>query len=259
MNLFIKETKMKCLKGSLFFIAFMASPFLAVADVPAPVVDATSVQTGWVAPSSGGQSKGGDSASQVSVLQNQMDSLKQSLSDIKLLLQAQGQEIQQLESQQKELFQKTTQPVSSSPVVQATSGAVPEEQVSAPEKSLYDQAITQIQNKQYSDAIATMKTYLGKYSTTGHYVANAHYWLGQLYAVAGMNDKAREELIVVVNNYPSSDKAPDSLLKLGQIASDNNEISQAKQYWQQIMDQYANSAAARTAAVQLQKLQPSNL
>lgn len=258
---------MKYSKASLFFVVFMTSPFLAMADAPAPVVDATSIQTGWVAPSSGVQMKGGDIASQVAALQGQVDYLnqlnvgeklqqiKQSLSDIQLLLQAQGQEIQQLDAEQKELFQKTAQAAPSSPVVQATSGVAAEEQVSAPEKSLYDQAIAQIQNKQYSDAIASMKAYLGKYSTTGHYVANAHYWLGQLYAVAGMNDKAREELIAVVNDYPKSDKAPDSLLKLGQIASDNNESSQAKQYWQQIMDQYANSAAARAAAVELQKLQ----
>lgn len=251
---------MRRFKWSLFFILLMASPLLVMADVE--VVDASSsAQSGWVS-SSGGVS-GDDLKNQIANFQQQVGSLNdklqqltQSLNNMQTIIQAQGQEIQQLQSPQNvQPQQPVSQPVTQATVSTSGTEAIPSDQ----EKNIYDQAMDQIQNRQYSDAITTMKNYLGKYSSTGYYVASVHYWLGQLYAIAGMNDQARAELIVVVNNYPQSEKAPDALLKLGQIANDSTAYSQAKQYWQQIMDQYPNSAAARVAEGQLQKLKQANL
>ena len=121
------------------------------------------------------------------------------------------------------------------------------------EQQMYQSAYLDVQNKQYNQAIAGMKTYLDNYPA-GQYAVNAHYWLGELYLVSGDNKNAVKEFNQVVNQTQNPAKVPDAMLKLGMIAMSNQDYSTAKQNFQTITKKYPDSSAAQIANQQLDTL-----
>jgi tol-pal system protein YbgF len=205
--------------------------------------------------------------------------LQQSIADLQGLIDIQGHKLKQLEDQQRQLYadlDKRIAAISGKPAstsaptpTPTTSAATPTNQTdntsantannnaaSGKEMQMYNSAIEMITNKQYSAATAALQNYLRQYPT-GRYVANAHYWLGELYSIAGDDNKAANEFNTVVQNYATSSKAADSLLKLASMAFNKAQFDQAKQYWQTLIQQYPNSSAARIASTHLKKLQNS--
>jgi len=195
--------------------------------------------------------------------------LQQTVQDMRGLLEVQGHQIQQLEIQQRNLYgdlDKRLAKLSGErpvplPKVAANDQTNGKNQVqqsadAKKETQMYQDAYTLIKNKKYSDAIQFLNIYLSKYPS-GKYAANAHYWLGELYTIAGQNDKARDQLTMVVNGYSDSEKVPDAMLKLGWMAYDNSQWDQAKQWWQTILKKYPDSSAAQLAKSRLQQLQQS--
>lgn len=203
--------------------------------------------------------------------------LQQSIADLQGLIDIQGHKLKQLEDQQRQLYADldkriaaiSGKPASTSTPAPTTSAATPTNQTdntsanttnnnaaSDKEMQMYNSAIEMITNKQYSAATAALQDYLRQYPT-GRYVANAHYWLGELYSISGDDDKAANEFNTVVQNYATSSKAADSLLKLASMAFNKAQFDRAKQYWQTLIQQYPNSSAARIASTHLKKLQNS--
>ncbi len=86
------------------------------------------------------------------------------------------------------------------------------------------------------------------------YSANANYWLGQLLYNKGEFTSAKEAFSTVVDRFKESNKRGDSLVKLGMIAEKTGVPSSAKSYYQRVLKEYANSAAARIAQQQLNAL-----
>ena len=144
--------------------------------------------------------------------------------------------------------------VNSAAVTTPTAVPVSNMTVSQQEMEAYEAAFGQIKQKKYSDAIQSLSDYLTQYPT-GAYVANAHYWLGELYAISGASDKAISELTLVTTNFANSDKAPNAMLKLGNMAYDQNNLALAKDWWQKVQKQYSNTSAARVASTRLQQLE----
>jgi len=128
-----------------------------------------------------------------------------------------------------------------------------QQMISDVETKMYQSAFDSIKTKKYSDAIQSLNAYVEKYPS-GQYVANAHYWLGEMYVISGANDKAVKEYTLLVTNYPQSDKTPGAMLKLGNMADDQSKTAQAKDWWQKLVKQYPNDPAAKTAATKLQML-----
>lgn len=137
------------------------------------------------------------------------------------------------------------------PVSKATAERPSDEEIKA-----YEAAFSQIKAKKYTDAIQSLTAYLQKYPE-GTYVANTHYWLGELYSISGANDKATEELMLVATSFSSSDKASNAMLKLGNMAYEQNNFLQAKEWWQKVVKQYPNTAASRIATARLSQLEKS--
>jgi tol-pal system protein YbgF len=200
-----------------------------------------------------------------------LSQLQQAIANLRGLIDVQSQQLKQLEDQQRSLYADLNQrltslsksagmPAKATPTTTtdsviakpSTSGAT----TSAEETKAYHDAFTLITNKKYMAAISSLNDYLRKYPS-GQFAPNAHYWLGELYIIAGDNDNAITQFNLVVNNYGDSCKAADALLKLAEIAFNNTRFDQAKEYWQTIVKKYPNCSAARVASVQLQKLQKS--
>ncbi len=122
------------------------------------------------------------------------------------------------------------------------------------EQRLYQVADQQVRTKDYSTAIASFQVYLQKYPR-GQFADNAHYWLGQLYGIAGNDEQSRQELMTVISSYPKSNKVPDAMLQLGMMAYSNGQYNDASRWFNKLIAQYPGSAPAKLARQQLLQLQ----
>jgi len=191
-------------------------------------------------------------------LSAKFEQLQQAVADLRGLIDIQGQQLKQLENQQRSLYADLDQRIAalSGKSVSPKEAAPVASNASDKETQSYQSAFALITAKKYTAAISALNDYLRQYPT-GQFAANAHYWLGELYMIAGNNDAAINQFNLVVSNYGTSCKAADALLKLAEIAFNNTRFDQARQYWQTIINKYPNCSAARIAKDKLQKLQKS--
>ena len=87
---------------------------------------------------------------------------------------------------------------------------------SAEETEHYSHAYNQLKAGNVSEAITLFKAHYSKYPN-GKYVANSHYWLGEIYVLQNQLENARKSFSMVVDNYPAHRKASDATFKLGQV------------------------------------------
>lgn len=125
------------------------------------------------------------------------------------------------------------------------------------DSTAYEQAFSLLANKQYDQSAAAFKDYLRRHPD-GQYVANAHYWLGDIYFQQKNLTQAELELNLVVVQYASSGKAPDAQLKLAILHAQQGKTAQARQELKNIMSRYPGSSAAQLASIQLQQLNASS-
>lgn len=119
------------------------------------------------------------------------------------------------------------QPVQGDGVVQSQDGI---EQVSlqpaeTPD-SLYKTANEALLRRQFPEAEAGFRSFLGKYPD--HSLAgSAQYWLGETFYVQGDSKQAAQNFLEAYKKYPKSRRAPDSLLKLGMALNKMGQKEQA--------------------------------
>ncbi len=208
------------------------------------------------------------SSSQQSQVVALVQELQQRIVDLQSLIALQGKEIQTFKTQQQQLYSdlnnkismlKATanlQPTNVLPLIHQ-SKTTPKSTATQEETSQFQSAYKLMQSRQYAEAIESFSQYLEKFPQ-GYYAADAHYWLGELYVVAGESNLAMTQLQAVVQQYPDSTKAPDAMLKLGSIAQEQKQFDQAKSLWQNLINKYPQSSAARVAKTSLQQIAPSS-
>jgi tol-pal system protein YbgF len=218
-------------------------------------------------------------------LPQKIEQLEQNIQDLQGILEIQGHQIQTLEKKRQATTSTTpTRPISFQPIKITTpqiptitpstpetssvpittaaavqAQATPSNPVNTPaakEQQAYQQAFMSIKTKQYTQAIDGMKTYLSTYPN-GKFVPNAHYWLGELYAISGDNQAANDQFNRVVNQYQASAKVPDALLKLGSLAEADQNYTQAKADFRRITTNHPDTPAARIANTRLLALAQS--
>ena len=123
----------------------------------------------------------------------------------------------------------------------------------AEEQQIYQTAYDLIKSKKYNEAIAALQKMLQKYPT-GQFAANAHYWLGELYALTGKNDKSANEFSAVMSDFPDSPKVPEAQLKLGMLYLADSKWSDAKSAFKRVVRKYPGTASAHQAMEQLKGL-----
>lgn len=190
------------------------------------------------------------------------DRMQQEIQALRGLVEQQGHQIKQLETQQRNLYadldarltrlarthsstEKGVTEAKEAKEAKQTSSTSLDKQV-----EIYQSAFSLIKEKKYSQAIKGMKKYLQKYPS-GKYAPNSHYWLGELYLRAGDNRQAMDEFNTVVTSYADSNKVPDAMLQLGFIEYDQSQWIQARRWWKKVMDQYPDSSTARIAETRL--------
>ncbi len=248
--------------STLMLLASAASPVLAA---PAPVSDLNSSNSSLSSSVSGGSTVERlerliqNSNLVQARMQQQIDSMSQEISDLRGQIEKNNYDMQQMVTRQRELFvevDKLREQVNSQPAQVAADSASSDASdagtysTNATEQEAYQNAVDLILKKRdYNGAIAAFQQFQKDYPDSS-FTPNSHYWLGQLY-YAKKQDKEAVKSFAAVLTYANSNKRPDALVKLGDIAQRNNNAAQAKKYYQQVIDEYPNSSSANLAKEQL--------
>jgi tol-pal system protein YbgF len=123
----------------------------------------------------------------------------------------------------------------------------------ADEQALYDRALEALRNRDYAAAVDGLRRLAAAYPD-GALADNTQYWLGEAYYVTREYDHAAAAFQRVLENWPSSRKAPDALLKLAytQIEQGKRDVGRAN--LQQVVDRYPGTDAARLASERLARM-----
>lgn len=125
----------------------------------------------------------------------------------------------------------------------------------------YQGAYNLVKTKRYDDAVLAFQKHISQFPQ-GEHVANAHYWLGEVYMVqwqsdntnSALLDKAQLEFSNIAKGFPNHTKTADAFLKLGIIELDKGNIDAAKQHLMAVKSRYPGTTAARVAENRLQQI-----
>lgn len=184
-------------------------------------------------------------------MQKQLDDMALEINELRGQIERNNYDMQQMLQRQRELFvelDSLRSNASKRPVATESSEEVPLGTFSsdADEQAAYQNAVDLILKKRdYAGAITAFKQFQKNYPNSS-FASNAHYWLGQLYFAQRQDQDAAKSFTAVLN-YQDSAKRADALVKLGDLATRNNNATQAKKYYQQVIKEYPNSASAKVA------------
>ena len=125
------------------------------------------------------------------------------------------------------------------------------DKASLKEQQMYQTAIDLLPDKKYEASGNKLRDYLRLYPK-GIYVANAHYWLGEINFMQKNYDAAEEEFKTVTDKYSKSKRASDAMFKLALVHQNQGRDAQAKQELKQVMKRYPGTSAAQLAKLQLE-------
>ena len=114
-------------------------------------------------------------------------------------------------------------------------------------KRAYDAALSLVNARQYSQALAALAAFLVKWPDHP-YVDHAMYWRGECYFARADYVAASEQFEGVIASFPAGSKAPDALLKLGICHQKLGHIAEAKASFDRLLQEYPQSEAARRAS-----------
>lgn len=145
-------------------------------------------------------------------------------------------------------------PAVAEPVVESKPAETPVSAApKASEKERYQAAYDTLRNGHNAQAISMFESLQTDFPA-GEYGDNAQYWLGEAYKINRDYDKARTAFNKVVSQYPNSPKVPDSLLKLGYIEFDQQNLAKARDYLTRVTVSYPETTAAHLAAKKLAQM-----
>ena len=121
------------------------------------------------------------------------------------------------------------------------------------EKAAYQAAFDKLKEGRYKNAKVALKTFLGKFPNSS-YAGNAQYWLGEAHYVTRNFDQGIIEFKKVLETYPTSNKVPDAMLKLGYTFYELKQFPQAKSILQDLRERFQGATAARLATKRLDRI-----
>jgi TolA-binding protein len=117
----------------------------------------------------------------------------------------------------------------------------------------YDLGINQWKARKYDDAINTFQNLLGSRLQKPDMVDNLYYWLGECYFGKGEYKRCIEDFKKVLS-IPKADKVDDSLMMIGLSNEKLNNIEDAREAYQRLIDSYPKSRQVKKAKAKLKNL-----
>jgi tol-pal system protein YbgF len=134
----------------------------------------------------------------------------------------------------------------------AAAGAAPAGNA-AQEQAAYAQAFGDLKAGKYPMAISEFRQFLTSYPKSD-LADNAQYWLGEAYYVSRDFPNAAGAFKAVGDQWPSSRKAPDALLKLGYSQFELKRTAEARATLNDVTKRFPDSDAARLASERLKQM-----
>jgi tol-pal system protein YbgF len=121
------------------------------------------------------------------------------------------------------------------------------------DQAAYSQALDLLKSGKYPEAIAMLRQFQMTYPRS-NLADNAQYWLGEAYYVSRDFQNAAGAFRTVVDQWPTSRKAPDAMLKLGYSQYELKQYAAARTTLSDVGTHYPGSDAARLAAERLRSM-----
>ena len=125
------------------------------------------------------------------------------------------------------------------------------------DRTAYQAAFDLLKDSKYNEAIAGFKQFMTTFPNSA-LADNALYWLGEAHYVNKDYPEALRNFRSMVERFPQSRKIPDALLKIGFCNYEMKNWAEAKNALSQVVQQYADTAAARLANQRLAKMESEN-
>jgi tol-pal system protein YbgF len=116
----------------------------------------------------------------------------------------------------------------------------------------YQAAFQLLKTKQYNEAIEAFETFNKKFPNDLN-IANADYFLGQLYLLQGQADPAINFFKRFISRYSQDARVPDAMLQCGLAYFAKGDKKMAMDTFEKIIQQYPDSKAAQAAQARLQQ------
>lgn len=197
-------------------------------------------------------------------LYNQLEALQSEVQTLRGLVEEQGYQIRQLESEARERYldldqrladqaaTRADQPpvvplpsVSTPAAIAGTTPALAQPTVTtAPplsEQDLYRTALSLLLDQGNSQAaVAEFQRYIDDYPA-GSLLANALYWQGEALILLAEYSRARDQFERVLRDFPEHQKASGAMLKLGVAYDQLGDRARAEQLWRDLPARYPGS------------------
>jgi tol-pal system protein YbgF len=163
------------------------------------------------------------------------------VSQLELDLQALRSELDAMRAEIAELKdqQRYQAPVVDAGVASATeSGDTP--------RALYDAAYQDLSRGNHELALMGFQEVLSRYPSS-ELADNAQYWIGEVYYDQKDYAAALEQFRKVEENYPTGDKVPASLLKIGKSLRELGQTAEARRALQSLVERFPSTEEARLA------------
>ena len=117
----------------------------------------------------------------------------------------------------------------------------------------FDRALEALREGRYGEAIDGFRRYVNVYPEN-RLTGSAHYRLGEAYYAERAFDQAEQEMLILGTRYPTHERIPDALLKLGFIYRERGDNARARQVLEKLQQTYPDSLAASLATEPLEQL-----
>ena len=121
----------------------------------------------------------------------------------------------------------------------------------------YDIAFAHLRAGRFLVSARAFEDFVQKYPNN-ELTDNAYYWLGESYYVKRQYPQALSAFQTLTSDFSSSDKAPDSWLKIGYSYFEMDDLVKAEENLQKVIDSYPGTSIARLAKNRLIQLHRDN-
>lgn len=110
----------------------------------------------------------------------------------------------------------------------------------------YQAAFSLVRQRAYAEAVAAFGAFVRDYPGSSR-VANAYYWLGEIYLTQQKLELARDSFAKVVALFSDHRKAADATYKLGKVYAELGDKEKSAEYMDLVLKNYPESSASRLA------------